>query len=367
MTDLTNPTPKFTVSEFLTIMNQTFDYAFPKVEIEGEVANFKVSKGKWVFFDLKDTESTVSCFMTVFNLRQPIKDGMKILVSGAPKVTNFGKFSFIVSNLKPVGEGNIKKSFDLLKTKLEKEGLFSPDRKREIKKNPEKLGIISSITAAGYKDFLKILDARWGGIKIIVANTGVQGLGASDEIIRALRFFNEKSDVEVIAILRGGGSADDLALFNDESLTREIARSKIPVITGIGHEIDVSLADLAADVRASTPSNAAELLTSDRSAEILTLQKSLVSVQNLLLLKISALSRETQLSLKEVRSKILLKLNQTLELVEKERKLLTALNPETVLKRGYAILSGKISPGNVVKITTYQTLIEAEVKNVSKR
>ncbi len=367
MTDSTNLAPKFTVSEFLTVMNQTLDYAFPKVEIEGEVMNFKVSKNKWVFFDLKDDTSTLNCFMTVFNLRHAIRDGMKIVVSGAPKVTNFGRFSFTVSNLKPVGEGNIKKSFDLMKEKLEKEGLFSPERKREIKKNPEKLGIISSINAAGYKDFIKILNERWRGIELTVANTGVQGLGAADEIIRALRFFNEKSDVEAIAILRGGGSKDDLALFNDESLTREIARSKIPVITGIGHEIDVSLADLAADVRASTPSNAAELLTSDRFAELSTLKKSLASLENLLLLKISALSRENLSALNRIKEKILLELKNSLDLLEKEKQTLLALNPETVLKRGYAILSGKVSVGNVVKITTYQTLIEAEVKNVSKR
>ena len=157
-----SPTPKFTVSEFLALTNQTLDYALPFVEVEGEVSSFKVSKGKWVFFDLKDADSTLSCFMTVYNLRQPIEDGMKIVVSGAPKVTNFGKFSFTVSNLKPIGKGSIKKSFDLLKEKLEKEGLFAPEKKRKIPKNPAKIGVISSVTAAGYKDFLKILDARWG-------------------------------------------------------------------------------------------------------------------------------------------------------------------------------------------------------------
>lgn len=360
-------TPKFTVSEFLAITNQTLDYSFPLVEIEGEVANFKVSKGKWVFFDLKDNESTLNCFMTVFNLRHEIRDGMKIVVSGSPKITNFGKFSFVISSLKPLGEGNIKKSFELMKKKLEKEGLFSPERKREIPKNPERLGVISSITAAGYKDFIKILNERWGGIKITVANTGVQGLSAADEIIRALRYFNEKSDVEAITILRGGGSADDLALFNDELLTREIARSKIPVLTGIGHEIDVSLADLAADLRASTPSNAAELLTSDRSAEISSLKKSLSSLESLLLLKISSKLRENHEAIKKSAEKILLELKNTEALLEREKKTLLALNPEKILKQGYAILSGKISPGNVVKITTYKNLIEAEVKHVSKR
>ena len=362
-----SPTPKFTVSEFLALTNQTLDYALPFVEVEGEVSSFKVSKGKWVFFDLKDADSTLSCFMTVYNLRQPIEDGMKIVVSGAPKVTNFGKFSFTVSNLKPIGKGSIKKSFDLLKEKLEKEGLFAPEKKRKIPKNPAKIGVISSVTAAGYKDFLKILDARWGGIEILVANTGVQGLKAANEIIRALQFLNEQSDLDAIVIIRGGGSKDDLALFNDELLVREIARSKTPVLTGIGHEVDTSLSDLAADIRASTPSNAAELLTSDRAAELKNLKNLLSRLNFFLSEKIDASLSANQKSLEKIKDLLLEKIDSTLSLVEKEKRTLSALNPEAVLKRGYSILSGKISPGALVEIITKENLIKAEIKNVKPR
>ena len=360
-------TPRFSVSEFISVANQSFEYAYSNILIEGEVSSYKISKGKWVFFDLKDEESTINCFTTIFNLRQTIRDGMKVVVAGTPRLTKAGRFSITVINIQPIGAGNIKKSFELLKAKLKKEGLFSPERKREIPKSPEKLGVISSVTAAGYADFLKILNERWGGIEIWVANTGVQGLGAADEIIRALRFFNEKTNVEAIAIVRGGGSADDLAVFNDELLAREIARSKIPIITGIGHEIDESLADLVADVRASTPTNAAELLTLDRSAEIFRLKNSLTHIENFLLRKIEDEKSSLKILLKKSERELLSRIDAELELLKKEEKTLNLLNPEEILKQGYSILSGNLSPGSLVKITTSKKLIEAEIKNVKNR
>ena len=255
---------KLTVSQFIDFCNQSLDYAFPSLIIEGEVASFKVNQGKWVFFDLKDAESSIGCFMTISQLNIALTDGMKVQVWATPGLTRWGKFSLTVRKMLPVGEGSIKKSFELLKRKLTAEGIFDPAKKRPLPSGISKVGVISSTSAAGYIDFLKILDNRWGGLQIYTINTQVQGLAASEQIIRALNFFNQHGGVEVVAILRGGGSADDLAVFNDEQLARTIAASRIPVLTGIGHEIDESLADLAADVRASTPSNAAERLVLDR-------------------------------------------------------------------------------------------------------
>ena len=379
--------PRFSVTNFLSCVNENLAGTFPTIEIVGEVSSFKISKNKWVFFDLKDEKSTISCFLPIFKLRQEIEDGMKIVVSGYPKITTLGKFSFTISNIKPVGEGNIKKSFELLKKKLEKEGLFALERKRKIPTNLASIGIISSITAAGYADFLKILDTRWGGIKILVANTGVQGLSATDEIIRALKYFNEKTSVDIIAIIRGGGSADDLAIFNDEILAREIARSKIPTITGIGHEIDVTIADLVADIRASTPSNAAELLTHDRKFELTQLEDSInhlkhtllekinslspkkdfSSLRDFLYQKISELSSENYSDLKEVKRKFISEIDKSILSIENQKRILVALNPETVLDRGYAILTGKISPGEEIEITTNKNLINAKVTYVKPR
>ena len=220
---LLDESPSFTPTEFISVVNQTLEYAYSSVIIVGEVASFKVNQGKWVFFDIKDEESSVSCFMTLYQLRMPLEDGMKVMVRGVPKVTKWGKFSFTVTAVQPVGEGSLKKAYELLKKKLADEGLFDEARKREIPKGLARIGVISSTAAAGYADFIKIFNARWGGTKIQVAHTQVQGMDAPDQIMRALKYFNEKFEVEAIVIIRGGGSADDLACFNDEQLVRAIA------------------------------------------------------------------------------------------------------------------------------------------------
>ena len=360
-------TPHFTVSEFIAITNQTLDYAFPLIELEGEVSNFKTSKGKWGFFDLKDEQGTVSCFIPLFNLHVPLEDGTKLVALGKPKLTDFGRFSFTVQKIILKGEGNIKKAFDLLKAKLEKEGLFDPTRKRPLPENLTTIGVISSTTAAGYADFCKILNNRWGGLTLKVANCGVQGLAASNEIIRALEYFNEQEPVDVIAVVRGGGSKDDLAVFNDEDLARKIASSKIPVITGIGHEIDVSLADLAADLRASTPTNAAELLTRDKTAEREKLRSDLFGIAKYLSHYLDTLKSTNSASLTSVNGIIRARIESAQKDLKNTEKVLASLNPETVLRQGYSIVTGNFSPGNVVKITTYDKIINAKVENVHQR
>lgn len=361
------PELKLSVSEFVDTLNQNLEYSYSGVTVVGEVASFKVNQGKWVFFDLKDDESVLNCFLPVFQLRVPLEDGMKIAVKGVPKLTKWGKFSFTVQNILPVGEGSIKKSFELLKAKLEKEGLFDPEKKRPLPENLEKIGVISSPEAAGYADFVKILNERWGGLKIKVAKTQVQGLVASDQIIRALKYFNEKNEVQIIAIIRGGGSADDLAVFNDENLVRAISASKIPVITGIGHEVDVSLCDLAADIVGSTPSNVAQILSKDKKAEILHLEEKILVLKSYILEKINQKIIEDKERISDIYDQILAKIDSELSYLKEKEKILNALNPESVLKQGYAILNGNLSPGNVVKITTFDKIIETEVKNVRKR
>ena len=358
---------KLTPTEFLAVVNQTLEYAYSAVTIVGEIASFKVNQGKWVFFDIKDEESSVSCFMTLFQLRMPLEDGMKVVVRGVPKITKWGKFSFTVQAVQPVGEGSLKKAYEMMKKKLTDEGLFELERKRQIPKDLTKIGVISSTAAAGYADFVKIINARWGGLKIQVAHTQVQGLDAPDQIIRALKYFNERSEVQVIAILRGGGSADDLAVFNDEALVRAVAASKIPVITGIGHEVDESLCDLAADIRASTPSNAAEMLTPDKKAIITNVDTSVARVKNIILDKIENMSKGNSEKVSRAEWEIKHKIENFSSELKQKIKVLEAMNPEKVLKQGYAIISGKISPGNVVKITTFKHEIGAEIKEIYER
>ncbi len=380
----------FTPTEFIAVVNQTLEYAYSSVMITGEVASYKVNQGKWVFFDLKDEECSVSCFMPVWNLRIPIEDGMKVVVRGTPKVINSGRFSFTVEVVKPVGDGSLKKAFELLKKKLSAEGLFDEAKKRPIPKDLTRLGVITSTGAAGYADFVKIINARWGGISIQVAHTQVQGMDAPDQMIRALEYFNEKREVQAIAIIRGGGSADDLSCFNDEKLVRAIAASGIPVITGIGHEVDESLVDLVADKRASTPSNVAELLTRDRKEERGRLYVSVNRAKQLLSQKIEEAGKHNKERILKVSDGILDKyINPILSVNEQKMancfgkinhefsiltdglnqrmKVLAALDPEKVLERGYAILSGKVALGETLNITISRQEIEAKITNIKER
>ena len=357
----------YTVSQFVADCNDKLRGDFAQILIRGEVASFKVNQGKWVFFDLKDEDSNLSCFMPVWELRVPIEDGMKVVVCGTPKVTAWGKFSFTVKKVRPVGEGSIKKSFELLKRKLRAEGLFDSAKKREIPRPLVNLGVISSTGAAGYADFIKILNTRWGGMNVQVAHTQVQGIDAPDQVIQALRYFNEKAEVQMIAILRGGGSADDLAAFNDEKLVREIAASRIPIITGIGHEVDESLADLAADIRASTPSNAAEMLTPDRKVITLRTQERIQQIRGSMLERINNVSTENLNRLERLKQQMSAKIEQIQNYIQHQQKILNSLNPEQVLKRGYAIVAGELKSGNVVEITTNNKITKAEVKDVQRR
>lgn len=360
--------PLFTVSDFIALTNQTLEYAYPSVEVEGEVASFKVNQDKFIFFDLKDSGGSVGCFMTVWQLRQPIEDGMKVIVTATPKLTQWGKFSLTVRAIRPSGEGSLKKSFELLKAKLDKEGLFAVERKRALPRIPKHIAVISSIQAAGYADFIKILNDRWGGVKIEVGHVQVQGTDAPDHIIRALRYFNSLEILpEVVVIVRGGGSADDLSAFNDELLVREIATSRVPTLVGVGHEIDESLADLAADVRASTPSNAAQLIVPDRQEMIRSVR---FQIQSLLPRVEQAIAVQRQLVeeyLETVFERIEKRFGGQAEVVSQLRQVLLQLNPERILERGYALLRGKVAISEVVEIETRQVIMKAKVLHVSKK
>lgn len=357
----------FTVSQFIEVCNQSLDYAFADVIVEGEVASFKVNQGKWVFFDLKEDDASVGCFMVISQLKTALADGMKVRVKATPKLTRWGKFSLTVKQVVPVGEGSIKKSFELLKKKLAAEGLFDPARKRPIPPGLSKIGVISSTSAAGYIDFLKILDNRWGGMAIQAINTQVQGMVAPEQIVRALEYFNERAEVEAIVIVRGGGSADDLSAFNDEGLARAIAASRIPVMTGIGHEVDESLADLAADVRASTPSNAAERLSPDRHEVMRRIELIVQDAKRRILDEIKRDEENLATNLLDIREQIARKLTEANQKVAEKIRILESLNPANVLKRGYAIVTGQVRVGELLEIITISQNITAEVKHVQNR
>jgi len=362
MEDTTGMLPKLSVSDFIALTNQTLEYAYPAIEIEGEVASFKVNQGKFVFFDIKDAGGSVGCFMMLFQLRVPIEDGMKVVVTAAPKLTQWGKFSLTVRAIRPSGEGSLKKSFELLRAKLDQEGLFAIERKRPLPTIPQRVAVISSPQAAGYADFVKIVNDRWGGVRIDVAAVTVQGADAPDQIIRALKYFNEQEDLpEVIVIIRGGGSADDLSAFNDEQLVRAVAASRVPTLTGIGHEVDESLVDLVADVRAATPSNAAQLLVPDRHEIVRRTRLQVESVLPHVTQRIDALrervAQSFELSYTAVESAIV----AHRERVRQVRLLAAELDPERVLARGYALVRGEQRVGGKITVETTGAIMKAEI------
>lgn len=362
------PRPIFSVSDFVAVINQTFEYAFPIVEVEGEVASYNINQNKYVFFDIKDNESIVSCFMMVWQLRVPIEEGMKVVVTATPKLTNKGKFSLTVKAIRPSGEGAIKKSFELLKAKLASEGLFSPERKRQLPSMPEHIAVISSIQAAGYADFIKILNDRWSGVKVDVANTLVQGVEASDQIIAAIDYFNQQEILpQVIVIIRGGGSEEDLSVFNDELLVRAVASSRVPTLIGVGHEINESLADLAADVSAATPSNAAQIVVPDRSDVVRSVRFQVGSLSARLIQCIEQQKLSMKRDLEKTVNITVQNIDKQLADVNSIKAILAQLDPKKVLSRGYAMIRGEIRAGNEVEIETGKIIAKAEVKNVREK
>ena len=261
--------PVFTVSEFNEYINTLVSGR--QVKVIGEVSGYNLSQNKFVFFDLKDEEeeAKTSCFAFVWDLYKSqvsIVDGMRLIVTGTPRVSmKSGRFSIYVDKVEVAGEGDLKKALELLKAKLKTEGLFDISRKRKIARFPQRIGLVTSREAAAYTDFIKVLKNRFGGLEIYLKHVHVQGEKAIPDIVDAIKLLNAKlPNLDCLVVTRGGGSLDDLHAFNSEEVARAIFASKIPVICAVGHERDESICDFVADLRASTPSNAAELLIKHR-------------------------------------------------------------------------------------------------------
>ena len=258
------------VSELNLIISEAVrrDPRTRSVLVRGEVSSFRnqIASGHW-YFSLKDANASITCAMfRNANLRAKIrpKDGDQVLAEGyvdfyAPQ----GKVQLIVTGLSPAGLGDMYVRLEELKRKLAAEGLFDPGRKRQLPMRPRKVAVVTSRSGAALHDILNVSAQRSPAIPIVLIPVTVQGEGAGKEIAEGIRKANE-TDADVIIVARGGGSAEDLWCFNDEIVARAVAESRLPVVSGVGHEIDTSLCDLAADVRASTPSNAAEIVFPDQ-------------------------------------------------------------------------------------------------------
>lgn len=254
----------YTVTEFNQEIKQVLSQF--TVAVQGEVSGFQINQGRFVFFELKDDQSRVKCFLMKFNLQQSLEDGLEIRVIGTPSLfTKSGGFNINVKSIELVGEGALQKEFERLKKKLSTEGLFDSERKRPLPRFPEKVAIITSEDAAAFTDVKRILDTRWPGLGIFLYSTRVQGVEAISQMVTALKHCNQDRKAEVIILTRGGGSMEDLQAFNAEEVARAIFASHIPVVVGVGHERDVTLADFVADQRAATPTHAAELVVPHHS------------------------------------------------------------------------------------------------------
>jgi exodeoxyribonuclease VII large subunit len=261
-----------TVSQLSQQLGAVMEERFPAVWVEGEISNFKVYGSGHAYFTLKDEAAQLRCVLfrnRARRVRFEPKDGLHVMAFGAIEVyAQRGDYSLVIELLEPRGLGALQLAFEQLKERLQAEGLFDPRRKRPLPRFPRKIGIVTSPSGAAIRDMLRVIGRRFGEIHIVLAPARVQGDGAAAEVAQGIRELNAVGGVDVIIVGRGGGSLEDLWAFNDEMLARTIAASKIPVISAVGHEVDFTIADFVADVRAATPSNAAELVVKEKRAVV---------------------------------------------------------------------------------------------------
>ncbi len=258
----------WTVAELTVRIRDLLAVEFTDIRVEGEISNFKQAQSKHCYFTLKDAKAQIRCvcFQTHARLLKfRPEDGLHVTVRGSVSVYEArGEYQLYVEQIEPVGLGALQLAFEQLKNKLAAEGLFDESRKRPLPVLPQRIGIVTSPSSAALRDFLRILKKRFPGAHVVIYPVRVQGDDAKKDIVEALKYLNRKQLVDVIVLARGGGSIEDLWAFNEEIVARAISHCNIPIISGVGHETDFTIADFVADVRASTPSNAAEIVVRAR-------------------------------------------------------------------------------------------------------
>jgi len=357
-----------TVTELNNLIKDTIENEplFSNVYVCGELSNYKMYPSGHHYFTLKDRESSIRCVMFRRNaarLRFRPESGMSVIAAGHISVfPRDGAYQLYCSSLSPEGIGDLQLAFEQLKAKLSDEGLFDPRHKNPLPKFPEKIAIITSSAGAAVHDMIRILGQRWPMSKILLLPVRVQGVEAPPEIVGAIRYANEFDVADVIITGRGGGSIEDLWAFNDERVARAIFESRIPVISAVGHEPDVTISDYVADRRASTPSNAAEIVVPDRreiadalegfdirSSQAIRkkmgyLSERLEAYRNKQVLKVpTAYIDNKRIEIDRLRDRLIAAQEQQLNNSRKNFIALTAaldaMSPLKVLTRGYAIVS----------------------------
>ncbi|MFO1502682.1 MAG: exodeoxyribonuclease VII large subunit [Steroidobacteraceae bacterium] len=375
----------------------------PSLWVEGEISNFACpASGHW-YFTLKDRDAQIRCAM--FRARNSQvgfrpRDGQQMLVRGRVSLYEpRGDYQLIAEAMEDAGEGALRREFEKLKAKLQAEGLFDAALKRPLPSMPRRIAVVTSHTGAAVRDVLHILARRFPPAEVLVFATPVQGAAATPAIVAALDAASARGDCDVIILARGGGSIEDLWCFNDERVARAIRRSTIPVVTGIGHEIDFTIADFAADVRAPTPSGAAELVVPDRGTLLAILKGVASRVQQAMQRQLRhALQRHEQLMARLQRAHPGSRLQQQVQRLDEldlrlrrawesqrtrmaqrlqlAQRHLDAISPLATLQRGYAIVTGpggealmdesQVKPGDVIEARVARGRIRAQVLAASE-
>ena len=394
----------FTVSEISRGIKTSLEHKFSNVGVLGEISNVRKPSSGHVYLTLKDKNSQLQAVVfrnSASRIKFELKDGMEVISFGSITVYEpRGQYQLIINKIEPKGIGALQLAFQQLKEKLEKEGLFDHAHKKPLPFIPQKIGIVTSPTGAAIKDILNIIDRRFANVEILIYPVKVQGEGAAQEIAEAITELNNYSDIDVIIAGRGGGSMEDLWAFNEEVVARSIYNSRIPIISAVGHEIDITIADLVADKRALTPSEAGELVVPRKDLLIEKIEKfkarllqsltgklrlskeKLVRIANSYAMKqpFDRLNRWQQ-RLDEFAQR--LNLNITHALNTEREKLsgiagkLESLSPLNVLKRGYAITTRlennkplrdiiDLSKGDKIKTNLSKGSIISEILSVEK-
>ena len=393
----------YSVSDVTSLIKSVLEMNIPPIWVEGEISSWMRASSGHSYFNLKDSSSllpTVMWKQSTQSLLFKPEDGMKVRVLGRISVyEKSGKYQMIASQLQPLGIGDLYQEFELLKKRLAKEGLFDDERKKEIPPYPFTIGVVTSSKGAVISDIKNVLNRRAPHVQIILESARVQGEGAAEDIVSAIEKFNSEGVADLLIIGRGGGSIEDLWAFNEEAVARAIAASRIPIISAVGHETDYSISDFAADLRAPTPSAAAEL-AAPKYEELL---EYISSLERTICDSISEQIRDFERMLDDYDSKYsweqfnkmlmeeekkrsamfeVLKLNEDhlLNIFELESdsaaRRLDSLNPLSVLERGYSIVSSgkkeniitnsnQVSENEGIQIKLFVGNIAATVREVS--
>lgn len=361
------PRDVYTVARLNSEARQLLESGLPALWVEAEISNFSCpASGHW-YFSLKDRDAQIRCAM--FRNRNALvgfrpRDGQQLQVRGRVSLYEpRGDYQLIVEAMEDAGEGALRREFERLKSKLAAEGLFNTEVKRPLPAMPRRIAVVTSPTGAAVRDVLHVLARRFPPAAVLVFPTPVQGAAATSSIVAAIDAVSARRDCDVLIVARGGGSIEDLWCFNDESVARAIRRCSIPVVTGIGHEIDFTIADFAADVRAPTPSGAAELAVPDRGTLLAKLlhtesrlqglaQRFLAQATERNLALLQRLQRahpgtrlrqqaqrldELDMRLRRAGEAALTRIRQRLLLAQRG---LDSISPLATLERGYAIVTG---------------------------